>query len=158
MRRSGVRFPEAALKKSCLASGLFRQRQCRFVGPVQQLFGPHLVRIQFCEGTVEPVRNGIKIVGEESGVHIECHGRRCVLEPLLHDFGIGARCHGEAELLRTANVYSDGHSEEILGRAPVPVASFPIQMIDVSKAVSIPVLIRVYKNPPRPVGATLQLA
>ena len=92
MRRSGVRFPKAALKKSCQASRLFRQRQCRLVGPVQQLFGPHLVRIQFCEGTVEPVRK---------------------------------------------------------------VASFPIQMIDVSKAVSITVLISALNNPPRPVGATL---
>jgi hypothetical protein len=81
-----------------------------------------------------------------------------VPEHLLHGFDIGARCYGEAKLLRTANVYSDGHSEEIVGRAPVPVASFPIQMIDVSKAVSITVLISAFNNPPRPVGATLERA
>ena len=61
------------------------------------------------------VRNGIKIVGEESGAHIDCHGRRCVPEHLLHGFDIGARCHGEANFFDTANVYSDGHSEEICG-------------------------------------------
>ena len=58
----------------------------------------------------------------------------------------------------TGNVYSDGYSEEIVGRAPVPVASFPIQMIDVSKAVSITVLISAFNNSPRPVGATLERA
>jgi hypothetical protein len=61
-------------------------------------------------------------------------------------------------LFDTTSLYSDGHSEEIVGRAPVPGASFPIQMIDVSKTVSITVLISAFNNPPRPVGATLERA
>jgi hypothetical protein len=65
MRRSGVRFPKAALKAFVLTSCLFGrilEGQHALVGLAWAPCSPHLVRIQFRESPVELVRNRIKIV------------------------------------------------------------------------------------------------
>jgi hypothetical protein len=54
-----------------------------------------IVRIQLRAGAVKLVRNRIKIVGEQPGVHIQRHGRRGAPEHLLHGFDIDARRGGE---------------------------------------------------------------
>jgi len=37
-----------------------------------------LVSIRFRESPVELIRNGIKVIGEQSGVHVQSHCRGCV--------------------------------------------------------------------------------
>ena len=81
-----------------LASGLFGRilkGQSRLVGPVRAPFGPHMVRIQFRERAVEPVRNCVEIVRKQTGIDVEGHGRRCVTEHLLISLDVGAGRHGE---------------------------------------------------------------
>jgi hypothetical protein len=98
MRRSRVRFPEAALRPFGLASVLFGRMlegQRGLVGPVRMLFSPRLVRIQFREGLIESVRNSVEIVGEQACVDVEGHGRGGMAKHLLYSLDVGARCHGE---------------------------------------------------------------
>ena len=99
MRRSGVRFPEAALRSFGLTSVLFGrilEGQHCLIGSLRMLISPHLVRIQFREGPVELVRNGVEVVGEEACVDVEGHGCRGVPEHLLHRLDVGAGGYGEA--------------------------------------------------------------
>jgi hypothetical protein len=77
MRRSGVRFREAAPRSFGPTSALFGrilEGQLGLVGPARAPFGPHLVRIQFHERPVEPVRNGVEVIGEEARIDVEGHG------------------------------------------------------------------------------------
>jgi hypothetical protein len=54
-----------------------------------------LVRIQFRDRPVEPVRDGVEIVRKQTGVEVEGHGLRCVTEHLLNSLEVGAGRHGE---------------------------------------------------------------
>ena len=99
MRRSGVRFPEAAPRSFGLASRLFwriLEGQLGLILPVPAPFGPHLVRIRSREGPVELVRNGVEVIGEEAGIDVEGHGGGGVPEHLLHRLDVGASGYGEA--------------------------------------------------------------
>ena len=56
---------------------------------------PHLVRIRSREGPVELVRNGVEVIGEQSGIDIEGHRRGGVPEHLLHCLYVGASGDGK---------------------------------------------------------------
>jgi hypothetical protein len=118
MRRSGVRFPKAALKPRALAIRLFGRilkMHYALVGLAWKPRGPHLIRIQFREGPVELIRNSIEIVRKEPGVNVECHGRRGVAEHSLHCLDVGACRNCEAGGGVTQFVRGESRQSGLLG-------------------------------------------
>jgi hypothetical protein len=78
MRRSGLQLSKAAPRALGLASSLSWwniKGQHGLIAPVQAPTSPHLVRIRSREGPVELVRNGVEVIGEQSGIDIEGHRR-----------------------------------------------------------------------------------
>jgi hypothetical protein len=68
--------------------------------------------MQFHKRPVEPVRNGVEVIGEEARVDVEGHGGGGVPEHQLHRFDVGACGYGKAgcgvaQLVRRESKQSD---------------------------------------------------
>lgn len=98
MRRFGLQISKAAPRALGLASSLSWwniKGQHGLIAPVQAPTSPHLVRIRSREGRVELVRNGVEVIGQQSGINIEGHRRGGVPEHLLHCLYVGASGDGK---------------------------------------------------------------